>query len=306
MKRNWLQIVTICLCAVLLVVVVVQGRRLDDYQLQLEQRMDELENSVSNEIQSISNNLAWELAEADKAISDYSLEPVGIDRENRALLADVSVTLKEWYEDTVVTLMAAVGEETVVMPMTMGEDGAFSGRLSLPLEGGNYEIILDAQVSGGGLTRQEELGGWGDYSMLLPLQQTGGGWGGPVYQDGVLTCSYFQILIEETDGEASLVRNPEFRFYRNGELVQTLEAVNDPHSTSESGYYYGVDSEDHAWSLECEPGDVVEVRFRCEDEFGLGYDFPFQSWFVEGEASEDQGSVSDHWNDAALELYWPE
>lgn len=305
MKKNGLQILTLCLCVVLLVIVVIQGRQIQEYKFQLDYRLDEMEQSLSNEIYHISSNLAWELEEADKAVTDYSLEPVGIDWENRALLADVSVTLKEWYEDTAVTLMATMGEEDVTMPLTMGEDGACSGRLSLPLEG-NSDLFLTARISGGGLIRQEELGGWGDYSMLLPLRQAGGGWSGPEYQDGVLTCSYFEILIERTDGDAVMVQNPEFWFYRNGELVQTLEAVNDPHNTSDSGYYYGVDSEDHAWSIECGLGDSIEVRFRCEDEFGLGYDFPFQSWVVEGETSEDEFSVSGYDGSAGLTLFWPE
>ena len=304
MKKNWMQIVTLCLCAVLLAVTIVQAARLEEYLQLLENRIDNLSQSLSNEIQHISNSIGWELEEANRAVSDHALEPVGIDPENHALLADVTVTLKEWYEDTGITLLAEVGEKQVSQPMTADGSGTFGGRVSIPLEG-DAGIDLTALISGGGLTRQEELGGWGDISMLLPLRSGGGGWSGPEYQDGVMT-SDFSILIEGPRDGAVTVENPEYWIYRNGELVQTLRAVCSAGLSADGGSSYTVDTGADWWSLECEPGDVIEIRFRCEDEFGLGYDFLFQTWTVPGETGEDEIISGADWSGAELKLYWPE
>ena len=60
------------------------------------------------------------------------------------------------------------------------------------------------------------------------------------------------------------------------------------------------------WSVACEVGDVIEVRFRCEDEFGLGYDFLFQTWVAEGETADNQASAGGQDGSVPLELYCPE
>lgn len=304
MKKNWLQIVTLCLCIVLLVVTVLQGRRLEEYQQMVDSRIESLTNSLDAELQNVSNRIEWELEEASRSVSEYTLEPVGLDGENRAILADVTVLLKEWYADTQITLQATVGEEILSLPMTSDEKGTFSARLSLPLEG-NCELFLNALISGGGLTKQETLGGWADFSMMLPLQSGGCGWTGPGYQDGVLT-SQFSVAIEGRDGNTAVVRNPEFRVYKNGELAQTLAAVVDPYSTTDFGYYYTVNTPEHIWSIECAVGDVIEIHFRCEDEFGLGYEFPFHNWIIEGETSDEQVVYGEDMVGNAPELFWPE
>lgn len=300
MKKNILQIVTLFLCAVLLVITIAQGMRLDEYQQQLEIKIESLNESVKDEIQRISYSIEQELEEANQAVSAYALEPIGIDIENRALLADLSVTLKEWHDDTTITLLATVGTEQISLPMTVGENGTFEARASLPLEE-SCEVILNALISGGGLTKQEMLGGWSDISMLLPLQNTGSGWSGPEYQDGVLS-SDFQFHIEAQNGYTGAVRNPEFQIYKNGELTQTLAAGIDPYSPSDLGHYYTVNT----WSIECDIGDSIELRFRCEDEYGLGYNFPFQIWVAEGETSDHQVITGEAFGSSMLTLYWPE
>ena len=58
--------------------------------------------------------------------------------------------------------------------------------------------------------------------------------------------------------------------------------------------------------MACDVGDVIEIRFRCEDEFGLGYDFLFQTWVAEGETADNQASAGGQSGSSLLELYWPE
>ena len=304
MKKNWMQIVTICLCGILLAVAFVQGKQLNEIQRQMDDRMDNLRDSVEHEIRNISNDIERELEEADKVVAEYVLKPQGIDKKTRSLQATASVTLKEWYEDTEIVLLAKIGGNELSLPMASDGNGSYTSQLSLPLEG-NYEVFLDALVTGGGLTKKESLGGWGDISMLLPLQNSGGGWGGPEYRDGVMS-SQFHITIRGENGTPAPVQNPQFLTFKNGELVQTQEAIEDPYTGASDGRCYTVNTENYEWNVQCDVGDVIEVRFRCEDEFGLGYDFLFLTWVAEGETAENQASAGGQSGSTLLELYWPE
>ena len=303
MKKNWMQIITLCLCGVLLVVTIAQGRQLSEFQRKMENQMDHLRSDVEHEIQYISNDIERELEEANRVVAEYALEPKGIDKENRSLQAEASVTLKEWYEDTQIVLLARVGNEELSLPTTADGNGTFSSQLSLPLEG-NYEVFLDALVTGGGLTKKETLSAWGEISMMLPLRNSGGGWSGPEYREGVMS-SQFNITIEGQDAVPGPIQNPQFLTYKNGELVLTQDAVEDPYTSGTNAVCYTVDTENYDWSVACEVGDVIEVRFRCEDEFGLGYDFLFQTWVAEGETANNQASAGGQDGSVPLELYWP-
>ena len=304
MKKNWMQVVTLCLCGILMAVTLVQGKQLNEIQRQMDDRMDNLRDSVEREIRNISNDIERELEEADKVVVEYVLEPQGIDTENRSLQATASVALKEWYDDTEIVLLAKVGDNELSLPMQGDGSGSYASQISLPLEGNN-EVFLDALVTGGGLTKKETLGGWGDISMLLPIQNSGGGWGGPEYRDGVMS-SQFHITIRGENGTPAPVQNPQFLTFKNGELVQTQEAIEDPYSGAREGRCYTVDTENNEWSVACDVGDVIEIRFRCEDEFGLGYDFLFQTWVAEGETTDNQASAGGQSGSSLLELYWPE
>ena len=303
MKKNWIQLVTFCLCGILLAVTIIQGKQLGEFRQQMNDQMESLRSSVEYEIRAISNNLEQELEKANQVVEEYKLEPTGITKETHSLLATASVTLKEWREDTEITLLARIGEEEVSVPMTSDGNGLYSCPLSLPLEG-NYEVFLEALVAGGGLTKKESLGAWGAVSMLLPLQNSGGGWDGPEYRDGVMS-SQFHINIWGRSEMPLPVQNPQFLTFRNGELVQTQDAVEDPRTGGGDGCCYTVDTENYVWSVPYDVGDVIEVRFRCEDEYGLGYDFLFQTWVAEGETAEHQAGAGAQYGSSLLELYWP-
>ena len=326
MKNNWIQYLSFVLCAVMLIIISVQGKKIDEYQVQVNNQIESLRRSVNDDMQSIRYYVDNQLENADKLISSYELRPSGIDKDNHLLKAEVSVSLKEWYKDTKVELIATVGQQNVNIDMSGDGAGTFNGQISLPVEGSNA-VFLCTQISGGGLTTKEELGGWGDLSMLLPLQNSGGGWSGPEYRDGVMS-SQFSITIkgfeggmlkvyEDQDGPAS-VQNPEFHVYKNGELEQTIPAVAgfpedniriaaglEPESHVESSEItYSAGNE---WSIECETGDVIDIHFVCLDEYGLGYDFLFQSWKVQGETDDNYGAggaVSGYGKSEALRLFW--
>ena len=47
MKKNWMQVVTLCLCGILMAVTLVQGKQLNEIQRQMDDRMGNLSPSSS-------------------------------------------------------------------------------------------------------------------------------------------------------------------------------------------------------------------------------------------------------------------
>lgn len=301
MKR-WIQILNLAVCLILLVAVIAQGRRLEALQESVDDQLDMLHSQLSGEISSVSYRVEEALEQQARLVEDFSLEPVGIDEEEKALSAQASVTLKAWSPDTAVTLTVNIAGTTQSVSMTSDGQGGYTAQVLLPLEAGR-ELTLNAQILSQGVTRREDLGAWGDISLLLPLRNSGGGWTGPEYRDGALH-SKFSIDIEGRDGNLVSVQEPRFLIYRNGELVQTLDAVKDPYSDTAQDCSFTVDSDDNLWSLECAEGDVIHIRFRCRDEFGLGYDFLFQTWVVGQDDVQYESSAAVQSGSFALELFW--
>lgn len=92
-------------------------------------------------------------------------------------------------------------------------------------------------------------------------------------------------------GEPVSASGQAFRLYCNGRLAETVPAV----AGQESGTWEGTGT------LSCADGDQVEVRFFCEDDLGLGYEFPVRVW----EVKEDR--IAAGWPVTyAPELVWPE
>ena len=306
MKKNIWQIITGGICVVLLIVIIVQGKKMDELSQKLDTKVDNLRYDLQSEIMNITNIVRGELEELDRIVLNSELKPMGINKADKQLLANAMVNLKEWHEDTEVTLYVTIGDEELPVAMTSDGSGVFSAVVELPCEVDAKNIIeLDALVSGGGLTKKEVLGAWGDISMLLPLRSDGGGWSGPTYRDGVMS-SQFSISVTGQQGTAGDVINPEFWVYKNDELVQKFEAVQSTYYSS-GGKNYTVNTEDNRWSMDCKVGDNIVIRFRCEDEYGLGYDFLFANWVALEESEENsQSAGASQGTNKSLTLYWPE
>ena len=277
MKKNGLQIVSLLLSVVLLVLLFRQNQTIEELRNSLqnvENRMYDLEDDVRG----ISGDVTRAMEEAANPILNWEVQPAGIDTENQWLLANVVLELKNWQEDTIVNLETVVGADMHILVLPVNSIGSCSGMMQVPVNE-QCEVRLAAVITGGGESQRVDLGGWGDISMLLPLQHSGGGWDGPVYQQGILS-SQFHITVRGQDQMPGLITEPRFRVYQNGELAQELDAVIDPGASASDGVCYTVDAENYRWSMECAPGDTVEIHFLCRDEYGLGYDFYFQGWAI--------------------------
>ena len=267
MKKNWLQILSLALNVALLITLLVTRAELVNTRTILKSNLDGIAWRLSDMDDRITN-LSAKQREQTEDLSDFSFEPTGLDPESHTLQADMSITLRRWTADTEVALLITQNGQTAELPMT-GTDGVFATPVGLPVED-TGEVSFAANITAGGQTSREEVTGYSDLAVLLPLQYTGGGYGGPEYRGGTLEFySYDVSLVREYGAE---IIDPVFQILKNGTVVQRL--------TPELAELTEDDTRDvvdyilkDRLRVECAKGDTVEFHLLCRDSFGLSYDF---------------------------------
>ena len=132
------------------IVLVVQVNRLD-------KKVDVLEEKLTAQHRDTRDFLYnWEdcvyesaqkaLKDATKQVVDFTFEPVGIDKEHRSLLADLSVTLREWSENTQVTMLVTLNGSMTEISMVNKATGEYTGELSLPVSENGGVVELNTGV----------------------------------------------------------------------------------------------------------------------------------------------------------------
>lgn len=284
-KRNRIPGLTLAICLVLLGLNLWQNARITELQDQLSSAQNRIMDRV-DALHGRMTALETQAAEGEKLVRDWELAPAGMDRKTHSLLTEVSLDLKEWRADTEVWLTAHQGSGTRIVTLESTGTGKFSGPLPVSLEG--EAISLEVLVESDGTSRREELGGWGDAAMLLPVQMSGSGYSGPEWKSGVFSLGEYVLNLSGPDYAPVSVTEPVFSLRCNGETVWEGPGV----SPEEAA---GVPAEEiaqmvpqeGAWStggpveIQCQPGDSVAMFFTCRDEYGLKYTFPLERWQVE-------------------------
>jgi len=254
MKRDGLQIATLLLCAALLVFTIIQTRRIEKLEEQLGNQIQNLQQDMRNvesSVGRISNEITQGIEEASRLVEDYTAEPTGLKQESNSILMEIHISLRQWQADTAVQLVITQGGAESVQALQVDAAGTCVGQMEIPL-GIPEEITLEAVITNGGTVTREALGGWGDYTMLLPLQVDS--WGGtvPYCYDGIFVIDEFAAYPKYM-GDGSL-QDEAYRLYRNDEVVLT-------------------DTECTDWSVVCQAGDVVKLTYSARDVYGLHYEF---------------------------------
>ena len=269
MKKNWFQILSLALNAVLLIALLMTRAELVDTQTILKSQLDGIAWRLSDMDERITN-LSAKQREQTEDLSDFSFEPTGLDPESHTLQADMSITLRRWTADTEVALAVTQNGQTTEQPMS-GNGGVFTALVSLPVED-TGEVSFAANITAGGQTSREEVTSYSDLAVLLPLSNDSSGYGDPTYRGGNFQLQY-DLGIRKQYGTEVIV--PVFQVLKNGETVQTL-----PAKISESTFsgdpdvvYYTPASENGGIAVFCQPEDTVELHLLCRDSFGLSYDF---------------------------------
>ena len=298
MKKNWFQILSLALNAVLLIALLMTRAELADTQNSLKNQLDSVAWRLID-VQDQITDLSVRQREQTEDLSDFSFEPTGLDPESHTLQADMSITLRRWTADTAVTLLITQNGQTAELPMT-GTDGVFATPVGLPVEQ-TGEVSFAANITAGGQTSREEVTSYSDIAMLLPLTNDSSGYGDPTYRGGSFQLQYDLGIRKQYGTE---VIDPVFQVLKNGEAVRTLPAaISESTSSSDPDViYYTPASDDGNIEVSCQPKDTIELHLLCRDSFGLSYDFTVCSY----EIDQDGTIVEEVWpvTDYNVEVSW--
>lgn len=290
MKKNWI----IALVLLLNIVLVVQVNRLDKKVDVLEEKLvaqhRDTRDFLYNWEDRVYESAQKALKDATKQVVDFTFEPVGIDKEHRSLLADLSVTLREWSENTQVTMLVTLNGRVTEVPMVNKTAGEYTGELSLPVSE-NGDVELAVKIENDESTTCEELAHHHRVSDLLPISDGATGISWEAYKDGALQLYYYSFLPYDRDSNVVSVAEPTFRVYRNGELVLERDAVaNEDYEDGNEGmdgeWFFNASEEEAPTLIPCGEGDEVWLMFACKDSYGISYEFP-----INGDRIENDGVV---------------
>lgn len=292
-KKNGLQLLTLALCAVLLAVVVQQGKKLEDMENYLDYAIDTQDRVLEN-IRGVSDYMGHTVAGAMKLMEGYTLTPIGVEADTHSLLMELSLSLREWWADTQVTLLLTVEEQTTEISMTPAGNGAFIAPVAVPVERG--AVTMDLRVLGGGSYHREHLDSWDDGRKLLPIQRSGfGGARWACENDRLVPDDGNYVEFSSPGGERIRVTDPVYRLYRNGRLVAEQPGKWPGDCTYMSG----------AWpeDISCKHGDTILLTLVCRDDYGLTYEFD-----LEHMTARTSGEMETEWRDEYWfpTLTWPE
>ena len=139
MKKNWFQILSLALNVALLIALLVTRAELMNTQTILKSNLDGIAWRLSNMDDRITN-LSAKQREQTENLSDFSLEPTGLDPESHTLQADMSIALRRWTADTEVALVVTQNGQTTELPMS--GSGRRVHRAGEPAGGGYRRGVL--------------------------------------------------------------------------------------------------------------------------------------------------------------------
>ena len=269
MKKNWFQILSLALNVALLIALLVTRGELMNTQTILKSNLDGIAYRLSDMDDQITN-LSAKQREQTEDLSDFSLEPTGLDPESHTLQADMSITLRRWTADTEVALAVTQNGRTTEQPMS-GNGGVFTAPVSLPVED-TGEVSFAANITTGGQTSREEVTSYSDIARLLPLTNDSSSYSNPTYRGGNFQIQYDLGFRKQYGTE---VIDPVFQVLKNGDSVRTLPAkISESTVNSDpDAVYYTPDTAEGDIVVSCQPKDTVELHLLCRDSFGLSYDF---------------------------------
>ena len=104
MKKNMWQIAINILCVILMAIVIIQGKKLNELSSRLDNDLNYIRTDLQNQITNLSYSFERELEELDSVIASYEFQPTGIDKDTKKLLANANLHLKEWNDNRILLL----------------------------------------------------------------------------------------------------------------------------------------------------------------------------------------------------------
>lgn len=224
--------------------------------------------------------------EEEPLLASYTLTPLRLEAASHQVELGISLSLTTPDQTATATVNVYQGggerKRLSQTELTRNASGTYAGEMAVPAECTNLQILVTVRSEGSTDTA------WlyeGRAAGLLPVTLSGRSGNGSRQDGGAEITAAVRL------GEPVSASGQAFRLYCNGRLAETVPAV----AGQESGTWEGTGT------LSCADGDQVEVRFFCEDDLGLGYEFPVRVW----EVKEDR--IAAGWPVTyAPELVWPE
>lgn len=291
MKKNLFPLISICLTVLLLVVCIQQNNALKEYKAQIDEELESLRSELNIQMDNLSIRVDELTLEGPfgvqeepsvlpgYSVSEFSVTPYDVNVEEWMLETYASATLTETDEDMVVTLLAAYNGETVSVPMSRSNSYIFDANLKLPIDNYN-EAVYTIQVEMNGKITRQEVYTFADVYDVMPIHCGGTSLSVPDYENGQISgqCGLFVDKYAGVPSPLPLL-DPHFDIIKNGVVVQTLEAMHTGQWEEGIAWpYYPVDWK--FWSADVQEGDRIDIRFRCHNEDGLGWEFYFASYEI--------------------------
>lgn len=299
MKKNWIQALTLVLCAALLAAALWQGRRISE----LERTLSGVQEAVISNADSTSEQLydLYSRFEAQRPlVSAFERAGVRVNAEERTLSIAVSAAL-------------ALDEEAVEIrayppgleyrsyrwsgTAVRDQEGRYTGTVDVPLDP-DKALEFAAFFHEDGRERKVLLDRVDRMAELLPVQLNFAE--GSIHYDEDLHLFYWiewAFAFEDGSGDAAEAEDLTLRVYRNGALAEENAARK---NENEEGHYW--DGEE-TLRVSCVPGDRIEFRLAYGDGSGLRYETPIRWWEIGvGPYHAEEHMPEDAWP----VLTWPE
>lgn len=299
MRKNWMQGGLAVLCAVLALTLFFQQRRVEALE-QAAQTYDALRNECDTlrmELDSVKADLRETLERetelraelgtrptADGRAAAYAVDVEGVDLAGRTVTLAVSVDLAAADENARASVVtdAAEHHDALEMPLIRGEDGRYTGSVTLPLEPDD-RVQMRLLTTVGGAKYAETLCAHHSLMELLPVQLNS--WSGETeYADGKLIFSGWTFRPEDGQGGPAEIWEPRLELARDGAPWMDFGLTEEADACVQTPDSIGMD---------CQEGDSIAVNFTCTDRYGLRYAFSAGWWEVKN------GQAVRHWPAAA-------
>ena len=214
----------------------------------------------------------------------YAVDVEGVDLTERTVTLAVSVDLAAADENARASVVtdAAEHHDALETPLIRGEDGRYTGSVTLPLEPDDrVQMRLLATV--GGAKYAETLCAHHSLMELLPVRLNS--WSGEAENaDGKLIFSGWTFRPENGQGGPAEIWEPRLELARDGTPWMDFGLTEEADTCVQTPASIG---------MECREGDSVAVSFTCTDRYGLRYVFSAGWWEVRN------GEAVRHWPAAA-------
>lgn len=279
MKKNALPLISICVTVILLVMCLWQTYALKEFQRQAAITIGSLREDHNTRMSDLSARVD-ELTPEE--IRDAQGRPVlrpgyevevlyanarSLNVEDWTLETEVSIRLSEVSDFMAVSLLVDINGKTITVP-TISEvsdrSHFFDFKFSIPADS-RLDVDFTLQVELNDVTILHRLNkvinlsnvmGWRIVSESNWMDYDGG-------------MAYGRCSIGLKAESKTSVLNPYFQLLKNGEVVQTLEAVqSDQWTAGETCEYKAANGQ--TWSVEAQEGDQIQLRFCCDDGNGIG------------------------------------